>query len=239
MFTTLYKTFLVVGVLFLLGNSALAAPMTDENFVRVAHVAQALEEEPAPDAMRDGQKKADVMRDEAKSRLEAVREEVKDRRENVQENKADRMEKIDTRKTEMQEERTVRAGELLERRKNIISAYFERVIHRLEAALNRMTMLVERLTSRLAKLDETKEIDTTEAKEKLTIAKVKIQEGENALREAKALFPTLLEAENPREIFSSVKDLIQEAIQAVRDAHRALVEAIRSIKASLGSSDVS
>lgn len=121
---------------------------------------------------------------------------------------------------------------LAEERARRVEAYLARVFRRLEAALERMANIADRVASRIEKLSE-RNIDTTAARAFLGAARNAIDEGRAALAEVKVKGAQIGTTDSPAVIYSEVRTVTKEAIDAVRKAHRALVEAIKAVRANV------
>lgn len=155
-----------------------------------------------------------------------MKEEFKERRANIASTTKERKDEL---KTRFEERRERIAASAKERAK----AHMGRVVKRLEAAVERFLKLAERIASRIEKLSAAG-IDMTKAKELLATAEAKIAEADRAVATLKSAIDAALAGENPREVFAEVKEKVRLAIEAVKEAHRALVAAIREVKAKGG-----
>ena len=138
-------------------------------------------------------------------------------------------------KNQTQEKIATRASRLNEARKNIIRNRFRKMMRRLSAALVRLERITNRIESRIEKLEEkNKNMELDNAKTKIETVKQKIDEtGYNLIPQAGEKFEEVVEGENPKEIFSEVRELIKETKQEIIEIHQLLVDIIRSIKASV------
>lgn len=156
--------------------------------------------------------------------------------EEVEEKKADSAEKRQDMQEKLAERKAERQQKLNERAKERITAYVEKIVIRLNAALDRLEKIVERMNSRIAKLEEKfagKGLDLSEAKGLLDIAINKISTARENVSKITDLTNEALGTENPKESFGAVREIIQDASSDVKDAHKALVEAIKAIKAKV------
>ncbi|PIP73387.1 MAG: hypothetical protein COW88_02090 [Candidatus Lloydbacteria bacterium CG22_combo_CG10-13_8_21_14_all_47_15] len=135
------------------------------------------------------------------------------------------------RKAEIETLRAEQKTRLAEERAKRITAYLERVFRRLDAALTRLEKLADRIQSRLTKLSE-RNIDISIAETLLATARKAIAEGRSALESVRAQGEALTTSDSPARDYAEMKILTRTAIDAVKKAHRALVEAIKSVKAS-------
>lgn len=144
--------------------------------------------------------------------------------------------KVNT-QNERNEQKAERKERLTEKARNRVEAYVERITKRLNAALDRMEEMAERVESRIAKLEEKftdKDLDLSESKDLLEKARTEIESARRAVSSIEVSISGVLNTDNPRESFTTVKELTRSAIVNIKNAHRALVEAIKSVKASVG-----
>ena len=113
-----------------------------------------------------------------------------------------------------------------------VQAFAERTLERFEAALERLSKLSERIGSRILKLEENG-LNLDRASSLLEEANVKIDEAETSVLEAGELAGDVITSENPKEMFAGMRDALNTAKEAIKDAHSALVDSISAIKASL------
>lgn len=126
-----------------------------------------------------------------------------------------------------------RRDHVLEAAKERAKAHLARVVKRLEAAVERFEKFTVRIEARIEKL-VLMGVDMTKAKDLLAKAKVEIQEADSAVVALKASIEATITADNPREVFVEVKEKIRLAIDAIKEAHAALVMTIREVKAKGG-----
>jgi len=127
------------------------------------------------------------------------------------------------------ERRAEVAQKIGQRREALIRAYAERMIRRFEAALERLTRLGDRLELRLIKLEENG-IDVAHARELLGESRNKIQEARGKIAETETEIYAALGSDDPKEAFGKVRELLKGAVEKIKEAHRALVDAVRAIK---------
>ena len=131
-----------------------------------------------------------------------------------------------TRTPPVKEERV----KIKERRDANIRKFFANMARRLENMISRLEQLAGRIESRLKKFEE-RGADVTGAKEKLTLARTKIAEAKEALAEAKGKLEGVLSSRNPKEAFKEVREgLVKGVAVKIREAHEALVVAVRELK---------
>lgn len=150
-------------------------------------------------------------------KLEEIRERVRERKEAI--------------RLEIQERQATRAARLAERRKEQIRLFFSRLARRIQAAINRLERLISRIKSRLNKIEsENEDIETVDVRETLDEAEVKLASASAALTEAETSLEDILAAEEPKEAFTDVRDLIKGIKQQLIEIHSMLVHVIGDIK---------
>ncbi len=145
--------------------------------------------------------------------------------------------KIESKKEEIKnniEERKQNATNQIELRLN---QFVGNVIERFNAATSRLDILVQRIDSRITKM-EAQNIDTTKAKEILVVAKAKIETAKidialvtlntNPSASSGQVASTTVSA--LKEAFGITKTQIAKAKQDLKDAHAALVDVVNSLK---------
>lgn len=159
-----------------------------------------------------------------------------DRRAEIEERQTQRKAEVESRKAELEEKREAKRVELTEKRKERIRAYAEKVIARFMAAVERLEKLSERITERIAKMEEGG-VDLSEAKLLLEDANAEIREARAQIDFAINTIPSILQNDNPKEIFESVREALNKAKESIKSAHRGLVEVIKNIKNSVSQSE--
>lgn len=169
--------------------------------------------------------------DNAAERTVEAKNLLEDKRNTLQERRSEVKEKLIEKKEE-------RKKNLNEKTKERILAYTERIIKRLNIALDRFEKIAERVDSRISKLEEKfsddRGIDLSGAKVLLNVANEKIAEARNNISSIRDLATNAINTDNPKESFTEVQKFIKSAIDSLKDAHRALVEAIKAVKAGVG-----
>ncbi|OGF64159.1 hypothetical protein A2661_00230 [Candidatus Giovannonibacteria bacterium RIFCSPHIGHO2_01_FULL_45_24] len=116
-----------------------------------------------------------------------------------------------------------------EERAKRIEQFFNQMVRKFENAIDRLNGLADRIESRLQKSEEAGH-DVSKIKDQLKSARDKISAAETALSDAKAKFKEMTNSQNPKESFRQVKTLVQGVAQKIKEAHRALVGVVNSIK---------
>ena len=141
---------------------------------------------------------------------ETVREEA---RENIQERTA-----------------TIQAR-LTERKKVTIQNHFSRVIRRITAAVNRLYLLIDRIESRLLKIEQQdSSADLSLIKKDVATAKTKLDQTAAQLESIKTEAEKLIESETPKDSFTQIKESVTAVREALVEVHQMLVKVIGDIK---------
>lgn len=119
------------------------------------------------------------------------------------------------------------------KRRAQIEQIAERTIKRLVAATERLEKLSDRLGSRLDKLSAGG-VDVSKSKELLAAARARIAEAKTGIDEAKTEIETALSSESPKEAFQKIREITGTVNEKIKEAHKALVEAISSASAKGG-----
>lgn len=133
----------------------------------------------------------------------------------------------------MGERRTERMEKLSAQRKEIIKRQAEMMFVRIGAAIERLKKLGDRIGERIAKLKE-KGINTTKAESLLVNARTEITNAETRLGLAKTAAQGAIESGTPKEAFEAVRAHVEEAKEATKKAHKALVDSIVALKGKSG-----
>lgn len=125
-----------------------------------------------------------------------------------------------------------------EKRSEILKHMSEQMFKRMEAAIERLTKLSDRVDSRIQKLKE-QGVDTTKSEALIKTTRVKITEATTAVEAAKqemegaaTLADTSASSTKPVDAGKKVRDQLEKARVAITAAHKSLVAAVESLKAS-------
>lgn len=187
-------------------------------------------------------------REQAKEEMEEKRTfvipHVLERRENLMasttQKREEAKERAEEKRKNMQERREEAKKKIIEKRSEILKRLALKIIGRMNAAIERIEKLSDRLESRVAKFKE-KGVDTSNTEALLVIAETKLAEaralvalGEGSLGEAVVVAD--LDADGDLDAKVDHGKPVREALAAAKDAvhaaHKAVVEAIASLKAS-------
>jgi len=131
----------------------------------------------------------------------------------------------------LEEHRATMAAKLAEHRQERIRAFFGFLTRRMEAAINRLERLISRMESRLAKIEEeNSEIDTTSIREEINQAKDKLADASAALSTAKTSLEDILNADDPKTAFTTVRDLLKGIKEQLKEVHQILVKVIGEMR---------
>lgn len=122
-----------------------------------------------------------------------------------------------------------RKVQLEETRKERIQNIVDRVEGRFQATINRLSALAEKIQNRIDKWTELG-VDTSGSQALLDSTELKIADAEAALDAAGATFDAIAGSDNPGQTFEEARVLLEEVKNAIRDAHKALVETVKSLK---------
>ena len=141
-------------------------------------------------------------------------------------------EKMEERREEMMERMVERRGEMMERMAS-------HMITKMRAAVVRLTKLADRLDSRIAKL-KAQGVSTATAEANIAIARTKIAEasatitlGEGSIASAVLSIDSAATGTAMSTAGKGVRDALEKARAAIKEAHKALVLAITSVKANV------
>ena len=112
-----------------------------------------------------------------------------------------------------------------------------RIMRRLENAITHFANMLARVESRLAKLSAAGAA-TAEAEAKAAEAQAEIEVAAEAVADAQIVFERVANSDNPREHVDEVKEAVRSAISAIKEAHAAVMEAVRALAAVSGTVDV-
>lgn len=216
---------------------------------RAAHPARPIENSERLDALRDIRRRAQNQEGENAERPSTTPANMRPLMHGPSENALRRMgtttteslrrrmsERHEARRAEIDKRRDVDRGTLLtDAAISRVSALVERMFRRFDAAINRLRNLAGRISSRIEKLESDKK-DLGRAKELLGVARVEIDAADAVLAAIRANLEDLIREEDPRAAFEVFHESIAEAKEAIRTAHRALVESIIAIRANAGRS---
>ena len=188
------------------------------------------------------QETVEMLRDEQKEELQSLRDsdatidEVRTlRNEQIDESRSLRNVQVVERQNVRDTQRDTRRATLDERRQARIEAYANRILKRMNAAIDRLYKIANRVESRIAKLEEKHDgLDLSGARDLLAIARTALDTAQPSVELGEEAVQNVLSSDTPKEAFSEVRKLLGDTKQSIKDAHKALVDAIVATKASTG-----
>jgi hypothetical protein len=174
-------------------------------------------------------------KDEIRTQVDTIKHSVTDRiqmqKERLHERATHLSDRLEAKRVEMGERKSERQAMLAERHQDRILEHVKQLVRRLSAAIERMKILAGRLQSRIDKLTE-RGLDMTDEQILLDTALDHIASASTDVDAIEDAVIEMLNSDDPRNAFEKVKELVRTTIQSVKDAHKSLVEAIRSVKSS-------
>lgn len=198
----------------------------------------------AREAAEKKRAEAETKRVEFQTKKASTTEMIKDRREEFQVKRASTTEALKERREELEAKRASTTemlkqkreevrNNLEEKRKENIRAHANRMSERFGAAFDRLDTLAGRIEERLAKLESVnKNIQTASAHALVEDALLKIDEGRLLLENLSGEIELALASEDPKVAFADVRESTNEVAAMVKEAHKLLVDAVKSIKAN-------
>ena len=154
--------------------------------------------------------------------------ELRETRQDLQERRQETLERHQA----VKEQVATKQAEARQRVVKRIKAVFEKILQRLNAALVRLDKIADRIASRIDKL-QAKGVDTSKAEAKLLEAEKLGSQAKATIDDAQAKIAVIDPAS------TTVKDAVHQVVETVRSAkkalfdyHKALVAAIRELKAA-------
>ncbi len=226
--STTYKN--VIGVV--------AGVVVAIGFLALSHVASAQENTGVEPAVRPA---VAPLRERAEASLDALRA----KREEVREVRSDDKKKLEEKRDLLRERtgervastsieaRAERVAKLEEKTRERAKAFAKRALERLSVATDRLSSLADRMDSRVTKLEESG-YNLSKAKTLLAETRTHVAKAKTSIEEAKAKVDAATESGTAtKESLAAVKDIVKTVETTVKDAHRALVLALREIKAGV------
>jgi chromosome segregation ATPase len=133
------------------------------------------------------------------------------------------------RREDVEEKRQEHLDRLSDHLQDKLIAFWKRAATRMERIIDRLSGLADRLEERVAKLHENG-VDVSEARSQLGQAREEIEQARETLRAASAEVEDIIANNPPREAFQKLRDLHKRVRTQIREAHRALIEVIRTIR---------
>lgn len=167
-----------------------------------------------------------------KKAVEGRRQEVKEAKAEVTaEVRAAEQEQKELKKVEQQLKEKERKDDSAirkeDKRKEEIRKFWDKMVHRLEILIRNQNNLANRIQKRLSVL-ATQGINVTDAQAKLTIAQEEIATADSLLTTYKGEVSGIIASNSPETAFTLIKNRNNQVLAAIRESHKALVEAIRA-----------
>lgn len=172
------------------------------------------------------QSKRDTLRDEVRQRREALKKEFEERRQALRADAERLREKF---RQDAQVRRDELKKKLGEKRAERVEQFFTQMLRKFEAAIARLTQLADRIAGRLNEA-EARGRDVGALRTQLEQARTKIVEAEKALEDAKAKYTEAAKNPDFKAAFKNVREIVNGVQEKVKDAHKALVDVVNSIK---------
>lgn len=118
---------------------------------------------------------------------------------------------------------------LTEKRKTQLKSWWTRASKRLSNITEHLTKIADKISVRLDKLAANGK-DVTAQRTELTAARAKIVVASNSIASASLQIDSILANNTPTDAFRKLHDLQSGVITKIRDAHRALVTLLASIR---------
>lgn len=162
------------------------------------------------------QERADAFRNST-----GTKEQMLERREEMKEN-------IEERRAHFASTTALRRANIAENIKEHVIEHANHIARILDAMIVRLETLADRIQARIDTLEEAG-VDASAAQTELDEAHVEIEEAAEAIEDVKEAVTEALAAEDPREALRAVKPLGEASKTAIREAHAALMEAVRAL----------
>jgi hypothetical protein len=110
--------------------------------------------------------------------------------------------------------------------------HWTNMLFRMTAAIERLEHLAFRIEERINKFEaEGRKLE--EAKKELAAARESLEKARGGLNELSVSYEEVLKADDLKESFIRVRDMVRDLREAIKDSHRLLLKAIELIKAGL------
>lgn len=146
------------------------------------------------------------------------------------------VERASTTRESAQERRDEMKEKMQEKKSEILKRHATNMVRHMRAAIGRISKLADRMDSRIAKMKE-RGVDTSKPEANIAVARAKIAEAsaavklaEDAIAGAVALADVNASSTAPSDPGKAVREALNKGKEAVFAAHKALVEAIKSLK---------
>ncbi|MBL7045457.1 MAG: hypothetical protein ISR99_00240 [Parcubacteria group bacterium] len=189
-------------------------------------------EEKESDLRRDAENKKTQANTKLDERRGDLAEKKDDRAETLESKRAELENRKAQREAEIDERRQERQEQLSERSKRRVEAYVLRLVNRMNAAVERLRELMVRVDSRITKFEE-RGVDVSEAKRFSAVAKEEIAKADSAVKDAAQSVRDALAGNDPQNQRDVINSKFRVAKDAIVEAHKAVISAVRALKASV------
>lgn len=150
---------------------------------------------------------------------------LREKREEISENRQEKREEFKERVATSQAQARLRVVENIQR-------IFSKILKRFEAALARLDKIADRIATRIDKLKD-KGVNTSAAQTQLAEAEVLGALAQTAIGDAQAAIDGInVQSVTVRDAVHAARSAVVSAKEALKNYHKALVEAIRELKAA-------
>lgn len=178
------------------------------------------------DALKQGVQEKKEVRKEIRDTRATVRQEVREKRKGV---RAEVEKKREEFKQKVEERKDELKKKLGEKRAVEIERFFANMARKFEEAVNRLDVNADKISTHLDKAAANGR-DVSVPHAKLEEARGKIAEAEKAFEDAKARYAEAVKDPDFKASFAKVRSVVQGVEQKIKEAHRALVDVIKSLK---------
>lgn len=160
-----------------------------------------------------------------------LREQAQSRRAEIDATRATTATQTDARREAGQERAEARKAALTERVQQRVTNLAANMSNRMEAAITRIDNIANRLQTRSDLLAK-RGVSTGETNEHIAAAKTSLASATDLLADIDALVFDAATGENPRQLWSGVRQVYVDVRDHIRDAHGALRAALRTLKSA-------
>lgn len=177
--------------------------------------------------------KVDALRGEIKERQGAIREEFLAKQREFQERREALRKELEEKRAKFLEEKKTRVEELKkkvgEKRAERIEQFFQKMLEKFGNVIERLKRFADRIEERINRAEANGK-EVTAARAKLLTARERIADAEKALEDAKAKFTEAAKDPDFKAAFKKVREIVHGVAAKLREAHRALVEVITTLR---------
>lgn len=141
----------------------------------------------------------------------------------------DSRKEVRDRGAEMREQGLERRDQALQSAQERVAANIARILDRFLVALDRFENLVERAESRIEKFAE-RGVDTSEPEAHIETAREALDEARTEITDIQERLLSSDVSENPRNFFQGIGTVVRDAVDSLREAHRAVLDAVRAMR---------